>query len=560
MNRFISAILLSFFVVFLGCSYPEPSKDPVFEWFVYKGNDPIYNELEVADNEYVNPILAGFYPDPSIVRVEEDYYMVNSSFGFYPGIPIFHSKDLVSWTQLGHVLDRPSQLHLDSLGTSQGVFAPTIEHSDGVFYVINTLVNGGGNFFVTATNPAGPWSDPVWLPKVGGIDPSFFFDDDGKVYIIHNDEPEGRPLYSGHRAIRLHEYDPETQTTGVNQIVINGGTDVSKKPVWIEAPHLIKVNGEYILHAAEGGTGPEHSQVVFKSENVWGPYVSYEKNPILTQRALDQDRPNPIAFTGHADLVETQNGDWWAVFLGVRPYEGNYFNTGRETFLLPVTWKDGWPIILEENKSVPLKGIKPNLPKQRMPETPTNGNFTIRDNFDNEALADYWAFIRTPREKWYDLSNGLKIKARTDHINGLGNPSFIGRRFQHMYGSASTKMIYDPEEIGNEAGLIVFQNKAYYYFLGLMKNLEGETIVQVEYSAGPKSRVITRKSLPINKKGEVYLKIEVRGDKYDFYYALKEGNWTKLYWDGDAKILSTESAGGFVGSFIGMYAYSETEE
>lgn len=560
MNRFISVILLSFFVILLGCSYPEPTKDPVFEWFVYEGNDPVYNELEVAENEYLNPILAGFYPDPSVVRVDEDYYMVNSSFGFYPGIPIFHSKDLVSWTQLGHVLDRPSQLDLDSLETSQGVFAPTIEYNAGIFYVINTLVNGGGNFFVTATNPAGPWSDPVWLPKVGGIDPSFFFNDDGKVYIVHNDEPEGRPLYQGHRAIRIHEYDAETQTTGANQMVINGGTDLSKKPVWIEGPHIIKVNGEYILHAAEGGTGPEHSQVVFKSENIWGPYVPYKENPILTQRTLDQSRTNPIAFTGHADLVETQNGDWWAVFLGVRPYEENYFNTGRETFLLPVTWKDGWPVILEKNKPVPLKGIKPNLPGQGVPETPTNGNFTIRDNFDKEALADYWTFIRTPREKWYDLSDGLKIKARTDPINGLGNPSFIGRRLQHMYASASTKIIYDPEEIGNEAGLIAFQNKDYYYFLGLMKNPEGETIVQVEYSAGPKSRVITRKSLPINKKGEVYLKIEVRGDKYDFYYALKEGNWTKLYWDGDAKILSTESAGGFVGSFIGMYAYSETEE
>lgn len=560
MNRFISAILLSFFVVLLGCSYPEPSKDPVFEWFVYEGNDLVYNELEVAENEYLNPVLAGFYPDPSVVRVDEDYYMVNSSFGFYPGIPIFHSRDLVSWTQLGHVLDRPSQLDLDSLETSQGVFAPTIEYNEGTFYVINTLVNGGGNFFVTATSPDGPWSDPVWLPKVGGIDPSFFFDDDGKVYIAHNDEPEGRPLYDGHRAIRIHEFDPETQTTGANQIVINGGTDISKKPVWIEGPHIIKVNGEYILHAAEGGTGPGHSQVVFKSENIWGPYVPYEENPILTQRTLDQNRPNPIAYTGHTDLVETQNGDWWAVFLGVRPYEGNYFNTGRETFLLPVTWKDGWPVILEENKPVPLKGAKPNLPTQGVAEIPTNGNFTIEDNFDNEILADYWAFIRTPREKWYDLSDGLKIKARTDHINGLGNPSFIGRRLQHMYASASTKMIYDPKEVGNEAGLVAFQNKDYYYFLGLMKNPEGETIVQVEYSAGPKSRVITRKSLPINKKGEVYLKIEARGDKLDFYYALKEGSWTKLYWDGDAKILSTESAGGFVGSFIGMYAYSETEE
>lgn len=557
MGRFISAISCCAFIVCLGCSYPEPTKDPIFEWFFYEGKDLVYDELKVTNNEYVNPILAGFYPDPSVVRVDEDYYMVNSSFAFYPGIPIFHSKDLVNWTQLGHVLDRPSQLNLESLDISQGVFAPTIEYNDGTFYVINTLVNAGGNFFVTATNPAGPWSDPIWLPKVEGIDPSFFFDDDGKVYIIHNDAPEGEALYDGHRAIRMHEYDPETQTTGVSKVIINGGTDLSKKPIWIEGPHLIKVDGEYILHAAEGGTGPEHSQVVFKSMDIWGPYTPYEKNPILTQRTLDPDRENPIAFTGHADIFETQNGDWWAVFLGVRPYEDNYFNTGRETFLLPVTWQDGWPVILESDKAVPFKGTRPNLRAQAKPVIPTNGNFTLKDDFDTEELSDSWAFICTPKEKWYDLSDGLKIEARADHINGLGNPSFIGRRLQHAYASASTKMIYNPENTGDEAGLIAFQNKGYYYFLGVMLNDEGETIIQLEYSSGPKSRVITRKSLDLSKKGEVFLKIEARDAEYDFYYALKEGNWIKLYSGGDGKILSTEVAGGFVGSFIGMYGYSE---
>ncbi|MAL17870.1 MAG: glycoside hydrolase 43 family protein [Balneola sp.] len=555
-----------FVILFTSCSNvdkPMASSDPSFDWFTYQGNDPIYEGLEVAADEYVNPINAGFYPDPSIVRVGKDYYMVHSSFSYYPGIPIFHSTDLVNWNQIGHVLDRPSQLAVDSLGISRGVFAPTIEYNDGTFYVLTTLVDAGGNFMVTTEDPAGDWSDPIWLDRVGGIDPSIFFDDDGKVYVINNDAPEGTPLYEGHRAVWIREYDLETnKSISEPKVIINGGVDISTKPIWIEGPHLIQKDGEYILHAAEGGTGPQHSQVVLKGSSPLGPFTPYEGNPILTQRHISPDRDFSVEYVGHADMVETENGEWWTIFLGVRPYDGVHFNTGRETFLLPVIWKDGWPVILEGEEAVPLKIKRPDLPYSKEPTPPTHGNFTYTDNFSQPELADYWIMMRTPREDWWELSeNGyLNIEARPERISGLGNPSFLGRRQQHAYGSASTKMIYTPEHSGDIAGITAFQGENYYYLLGVTQNEAGETELFVEKSEGNKVEKIAAEVIPQNQESEYYLKITARGDEYDFSYALEEGNWQPLYEGADGTILSTNKAGGFVGTIFGMYAYSNQDK
>lgn len=535
------------------------SSDPKFEWFTYVGNDPIYHNLTVGEDEYINPINAGFYPDPSIVRVDEDYYMVHSSFSYFPGIPLFHSRDLINWEQIGHVLDRPSQLPVDGLGISRGVFAPTIDYHDGTFYVLNTLVDAGGNFMVTATDPAGDWSDLIWLDNVGGIDPSFFFDDDGKVYIMNNDAPAYEPLYDGHRAIWIREYDIENnKSVSEAKVIIDGGVDITQEPVWIEGPHMMNINGEYILSAAEGGTGPEHSQVVLKGEHPFGPFVPYENNPILTQRHISPHREFAVEYVGHADMVETQNGEWWVIFLGVRPYDGIHFNTGRETFLLPVTWKDGWPTILEGDETVPVKLKRPDLPLSEKPVPPTNGNFTFTDYFDSPVLADYWIKIRTPREEWWEISeNGfLHIKARPEGISGLGNPSFIGRRQQHAYGSASTKMIYKPEKPGDIAGMVAFQGEHYYYMLGVTINERGQKEVFVEKSEGDNKGIIASVELGENTENIYYLKIEARGAEYDFFYSLEEDNWQSLYQGADGTILSTTKAGGFVGTVFGMYAYT----
>lgn len=534
--------------------------NPQFDWYKYEGNDPIYRDLTVGPDEYINPINSGFYPDPSIVRAGDDYYMVHSSFSFFPGIPIFHSKDLVNWEQIGHVLDRPSQLQLNGLGISEGVFAATIEYHDSTFYVINTIVGGGGNFIVTTENPAGEWSDPMWLNGVGGIDPSLFFDDDGTTYILNNDGPEGEPLYEGHRAIWIRPYDLDAnQPTGEAEVLVNGGVDISEQPIWIEGPHLMKVNGEYILHNAEGGTGPQHSQVVFKGDDPMGPFTPWDKNPILTQRHISPNREFPVEYVGHADIVKTQNDEWWAVFLGVRPYDGVHFNTGRETFLLPVTWTgDGWPTILEGDETVPVKLKRPDLPLSEDPVSPNHGNFTYTDNFDDSELADYWTMIRTPQFKWWDiLDDGqLQIDSRSQIISGTGNPSFIGKRQKNAHATVSAKMTFDPEIQGNVAGLVAFQGEDYYYLLGVRVNEDDEKEIYLEKSEGDEKEIIASEAIEENSAGEYYLKINARGAEYDFSYGLSEDAWQPLYKGADGTVLSTNKAGGFVGSVIGMYAYT----
>lgn len=543
---------------------PAASADPRFDWFEYRGEDAIFRDSAAGPGEYQNPILSGFYPDPSITRAGEDYYLVHSTFAYFPGIPVFHSRDLVSWTQVGNAIHRPTQLDFDSLGLSRGVFAPTIEHHRGTFYVLNTCVDCGGNFLVTATDPTGPWSDPVWLPQVGGIDPSLFFDDDGRAWVLNNDAPIGPPLYEGHRAIWIQEFNPETkQTFGPRTLLVNGGVNISTKPIWIEGPHITKVNGWYYLTAAEGGTAVGHSQVVLRSRSVTGPYEPWERNPILTQRDLDPDRANPVTSAGHADLVQTQDGEWWATFLAVRPYEGDYYNTGRETFLLPVEWVDGWPVILPPGERIPYRHARPNLPRDASPEIPTTGNFTVRDEFDGPELAPYWLRIRTPRERWYDFAShpgALVLRARPHHLGRGVQPSYVGRRQQHLNASATTVMRYAPAQPGDRAGLVAFQNDDFYYLMSVTL-LDGQPVIQLHRAAGPgqgaNPELVASEPLREPAGAPLYLRIQGERDRYDFHYAYAPGAWISLHAGADGKILSTRTAGGFVGVTFGLYAYSD---
>ena len=537
----------------------DTKKAAKFSYFTYSGNDAAF-AAPLADGEMHNPILTGFYPDPGIVQVGADYYIVNSTFCYYPGIPVWHSRDLVSWTQIGNVIDRPDMLDFDGLGLSRGVFAPTISHHDGLFYVANTCVDCGGNFIVTAKDPAGPWSDPVWMPDVGGIDPSLFWDDDGRLYIMNNDEPDGGSTYQGHRAIWIREADPQTfQPVSAPVMIVNGGARPEDKPIWIEGPHIYKVGDDYIFSAAEGGTAIDHSQVVFKADNVFGPYTPYEHNPTLTQRDLPPGRDHPVTSVGHADYVTDSEGAWWASFLGVRPYQGDDYNTGRETFLLPVEWKDGWPAILPAGETVPYVQPRPALPEQTAPEIPTTGNFTLTETFDDPDLAPYWITVRIPAEDWHIVENGaLSLDARPVSLGAFGQPSFIARRQQHMNAEAITEVSFTPGSAQDEAGLAAFQNDAFYYALGVSLNADGERIVRLRKRAGPgtapEGETIAEVPAISAENSPIGLKITARGKLYDFYQATPDGDWSPVALDQDGAILSTRAAGGFVGAVFGMYA------
>jgi len=528
------------------------------------------SDVFTQDRLFTNPILAGFYPDPSICRVGNNYYMINSTFSYFPGIPVFHSKDLVNWKLIGHVMDRPEQMDLTGLGVSRGIFAPAIRFNKGIFYVTCTLVDAGGNFIVTSASPEGPWSNPVWIPKINGIDPSMFFDDNGKAYIIYNSvAPDNKPLYDGHRTIRMYEFDVENlKVVGEEKVLVNGGVDLSKKPVWIEGPHIFKVNDYYYLIAAEGGTGDQHSEVVFRSDNVDGPYVPYEKNPILTQRHLDPDRENPITSTGHADLIQTENGDWLAVFLGCRPYSmsgDGFYNTGRETFLAPVKWIDGWPIINPDYEEVQYEYSYPLESEKDLAERPYSGNFEMQDEFDEDQLNINWMFLRTPHEKWYSLEERkgfLSLQLIPETCSEKMNPAFLGHRQQHLNCSATTAIDFKPESENEKAGLLIFQNEEHFYFI--CKSLENNKEVIQLYKSGAadeEMELITSREIS-NEQNEnlLYLEIKAEGNKYSFFYSKNKHELDLLKEDVDAMFLSTRVAGGFVGCMFAFYATSLGKE
>ncbi|HSU29546.1 MAG TPA: glycoside hydrolase family 43 protein [Chitinophagaceae bacterium] len=516
---------------------------------------------------YTNPILAGFYPDPSICRVKNDYYLVNSSFAYFPGLPIFHSKDLVNWEQVGHAMDRRSQLDQEGAGVSRGLFAPDISFHNGTFYITCTLIDKGGNFIITAKNPAGPWSDPVWLPEVKGIDPSLFFDDDGRLYIVFNSiPPENHSLYNGHRTIRMIELDPLSfKVKTPEKILINGGTDIAKKPVWIEGPHFLKKDGWYYLLCAEGGTAYEHSEVVFRSHSMEGPFESYSNNPILTQRHLDPARANPITTTGHADLVDTKDGKWYAVFLGCRPYGDNYYNIGRETFMLPVNWNDGWPMILEGKETVEYRLPVPIPSLTKKVSNSFSGNLHYHDDFNSPALNHRWIFLRTPREKWHDLSlkkGFLSMHLRPETCGGKSNPSFIAHRQQNLACSASTSLLFKAANENEKAGLMIFQNETHFYYLCL--SVEDKTpVIQLFQSTKDSSmQLLASQAIP-SLNIEIGLKIEANTDSYSFYFSTSPSyhstpleEWKLLKEAVDGKFLSTKVAGGFVGSVFALYVTS----
>lgn len=497
---------------------------------------------------FENPILPGFYPDPSACRVGEDYYLVTSSFSYFPGVPIFHSKDLVNWEQIGHVLDRPSQLPLEGQAQSRGIFAPTIRYNDGVYYMITTNVGQGGNFLVTATDPAGPWSDPYYL-DAPGIDPSLFFDDDGKVY-YHGTRPapEGEK-YSGNWEVWLQELDLNTMKLTGEPVGLWRGA--LRDVIWPEGPHIYKKDGLYYLMISEAGTGHHHAVSIARSESITGPYVGNPGNPILTHRHFGRDYP--IVNVGHFDLVETQNGEWWGIGLASRIYGGYYRNLGRETFMLPVTWEDGWPIMSPGTGKLEMSYTKPNLPESKPVNIPAC------EHFNGEELDFKWNILRSPEEEFYSLTERpghLSLKLRPEKITELNTPSCVVRRQQHIDFAASTMMEFTPSNDNEVAGLVLMQSEKY-NFSFVSKKKEDDTVLQLIKCTDGKEEIL--KELSVNSS-TMYLKVEAYGQDFSFYYAETENNYKPLIEDVDGRILSTDVAGGFVGTQLGLYASSNGEQ
>ncbi|WP_429594951.1 glycoside hydrolase family 43 protein [Sphingomonas zeicaulis] len=522
---------------------------PRFSRFTYEGR--AIEQVDVKSGQYRNPILSGYYPDPSVTRVGDDYYLVLSSFAHFPGLPIFTSRDLVNWRQIGNAIDRPGQLDFTGLRTSQAVFAPDISYHDGVFYIVNTCVECRGNFVITARNPAGPWSDPIWLP-FEGIDPSIYWEN-GRAYIVNNRAPSEPPRYPGHRAIWIQEFDWRTgRMIGDSTQLINGGVDISKKPVWIEGPHIFLEKGWYYLTAAEGGTSVNHSQVVFRSRSLKGPFVPYAGNPILTQRDLDPSRADPVTSAGHATLIKTQAGEWWATFLAVRPYEGDYYNIGRETFLLPVRWKDGWPVILPAGASIPFAVAAPKLPFQPPSALPTTGDFSYADEFDGDRLAMQWVGVRTPRSPVYHLDRGDLVLGRGAPIGDLsGTPAFVGRRQQHHRATMSTTVSFRPSRDGERAGLAAMQSDLNFLFFGVTR-IGGKDVVALYTTEKGDEKLIA--SAPLEGSAPLTLTIRADGGRMAFDYVTPAGRRV-LHENLDVGFLSTKVATGFVGTVVGPYAW-----
>lgn len=561
--------------LFFMCTLPEvkandkqkgnpPQNSPVFSSFEYRGNDRVYKDHPLEDDEFYSPILQGCYPDPSITRKGNDYYVVNSSFAMFPGVPIFHSNDLVNWKQIGHVLDRTSQLKVHDTGISAGVYAPAIRYNpyNDTFYMITTQFAGDfGNIVVKTKDPHKGWSDPYKL-NFEGIDPSMFFNDDGKAYVVHNDAPDkGKELYQGHRVIKIWDYDLENDQViaGTDKIIVDGGVDITQKPIWIEAPHIYKKNGRYFLMCAEGGTGDWHSEVIFVSDNPRGPYVPAENNPIMSQRYLNPNRANRVEWAGHADLVEGPDGNLYGVFLAVRPNEEGRVNTGRETFILPVDWSGEFPVF--------INGLIPFEPKLKMPKgvvnkTGTgeffpNGNFTFTEDFTSELLDYRWIGMRGPREEFIAVTeNGLQVTPFETNIKDVAPTSALFQRQMHKSFTATTTLDYQPATERDLAGLVCYQSESFNYVFGVTKK-DNDYYLLLERTEKGKSKILASSKIDIT--APIKLQVQAEGDDYRFSYSISGNDFINLGGTVSGDILSTNVAGGFTGSLIGLYATSAND-
>ena len=514
--------------------------------------------------QFINPILRGGYPDPSICRVGSDYYLVNSSFEYFPGLPIHHSTDLVNWELVGHGLHRKSQctgtMNLVDVQSNGGIHAPTIRYHDSTFYIITTNVYQPPkkdeptqfiNFIITAKHPEGPWSDPIIIKGAPGIDPDIFFDDDGKIWYTGTHAPDN-PNFQGEGEIWMQELDSTSfQLLGERHYLWRGAC----QGTWAEGPHLYKKDGWYFLLIAEGGTHFNHAVMVAASKNITGPYEPNDRNPIFTTRHMSYDYW--VNSTGHADIIELPNGEWKMVCLGIRNEVNRGSNMGRETMLLPVTWEQE-PFEWKEVKYIwpvcaPLTGkLEQNQPYPLARNTKYN-NAYFQDDFNNYELGMHWTSRRVPKENAIDLNlqpGFLRMKYLPQTIGERKAYNFIGIKQQESQFELVTSMQFNNKLNGEEAGFCLMQ-KDDNYILFDVKREDNENVLQLVIKPHDKAAYI-KKDLVLNKKTkQLELKITTNKEHYNYYYRLKSNDiWINFDQTSNDVLISR----GYTGAHLGLYA------
>ncbi|KAI5791898.1 glycosyl hydrolase [Geopyxis carbonaria] len=513
-----------------------------------------------------NPIIPGFNPDPSISRVGDDYFLVTSTFEYFPGIPLYHSRDLIEWDLIGHVLNRPSQLNLRGTAPSGGVFAPTLRYheKEHMWYCIGTvfdvisppdITHTPRSFYVKTADifDESSWSDPVYVDQTG-FDPDLFFDPvSSKTYLTTTMGAQFVDASSGYFAIWLTEIDLATGTSKTESEILHISSLPLSAPRLAEGSHIYYINSTYYLLTAEGGTeAGSHRSMISRAPSMAGPWESNPQNPILWN---GRNTSNPVLATGHADLVSSPDGKWYAVFLGTRPQAPTNITgraqLGRETFLAPVTWKDGWPVVnggkaITEN--MPTKGLR-TLPRPKK----------WRDDFRGGKLGDKaWYTPRTPYKAFHGLEksgNGLTLWGNVYNLTHRETPATLLRKQVDLETLWSTELDFAPKSHRHEAGATVFLSIHYHNTIAvtLHPSTSARVVKTVTHSGTVATANTTYHEIP--KTGKVRLYIKAQREKYDLGYSTGGGkvNWVA---DVESKWLQAWLSGWqcFTGTFLGVYA------
>jgi xylan 1,4-beta-xylosidase len=501
-----------------------------------------------------NPILPGFNPDPSILRVKDDYYIATSTFEWFPGVQIHHSRDLVHWRLIAHPLNRVSQLNMAGNPNSCGVWAPCLSYHNGTFYLIYTdvktfrgIFKDAHNYLVTSKDIMAEWSEPVYLNS-SGFDPSLFHDDDGRKWLLNMiwDHRKNKHPFGG---ILLQEFSVSGQKLigPVRNIYL--GTSIGK----VEGPHLYKRNGYYYLLTAEGGTVFHHAATMARSRSIAGPYEPDPQNPVI---ASFNDPTLTLQKAGHASLVETQHGDWYMTHLCGRPLPSRgRCVLGRETAIQKMAWTDdGWLRLADGGNNPRVSVEAPGLPEHKWPvENP-------RDDFDAEKLNTHFQSLRVPLTE-----NSLSLTERPGFLRLKGgeslsshhHQSLLARRQQAFLYTAETCLEFDPESFQHMAGLICMYDNTNFYYLHVTRDEElGKCIDVLTCIAGGFDSPLPGK-IRLPGQGRCYLRVEVDYDKLVFCYSENGANWKSVGPVFDASTLSDDfDAGGgdahFTGAFVGL--------